>query len=123
MWLLIECFFRVQAEGYFRADYSGESPSLAALDSPQFTNLISYYPVKDVITLQTLHRHYSNLATSIVKNPPKSFQPSNINDYLSWHYFDETNLFDDKSVMPSSNLQQYRHMGNELQVCAGSVLL
>ncbi len=54
--------------------------------------------------------------TSLVNDPPKSFQPSNIYDYLSWQYFDDRTLYSDKVVHPSTSLQQGKDTRKELQV-------
>ncbi len=44
------------------ADYSGRVPSLSSMDSPQYSQLISYHPANDATVLHTLHHYYSKRA-------------------------------------------------------------
>lgn len=55
-------------------------------------------------------------SVGMIKEAPKSFNPSNIYDYQSWQYFDDRTLYTDKFVLPSSALQQKKDTRKELQV-------
>ena len=45
------------------ADYSGTAPSLTSMEQSQkqFSDLISYHPVSDPVTMWTLHTYYTRL--------------------------------------------------------------
>ncbi len=51
-----------------------------------------------------------------VGDPPRSYQPTGISDYIPWEYFNDRTWYNDKFILPSRKLQIKKQYRKELQV-------